>query len=392
MLSRRFALPSAAMLIFTGTALAQAPLEAGPVIAHQAETPHPYPKGNNARSRVWSDWIVSPGATFVRVHFKAFHLAAGDYVTISSPDGEQSYTYTDRGPNGDGEFWAFAVSGDTAIVELHGGPEPGHGYQVDSVGHGTAKVFPKRAKALREVVCGTEGRQDVACHLPEVDAAQKPVARLLFVSGAWQYLCTGWLVKGNTADTMLTNNHCFSTQKVVATVQATFNFQRLICGVNGNAAVSNYAGGSLLRTNSSNRKGKSGGLDYTLFTLKGSPAAQWGVLTASVTSGVVGNPIWLIQHGGGYEKQIGYWDDAAKTVRCKVNAVGATYSGTAPGSQTGYSCDTEGGSSGSPVIDAGSGKVIALHHYGAVVNDPCLNGGTTMANVCADAGALLQCQ
>lgn len=378
--------------VLCGMATASAQMqrkEVGKVRAYRAESPHPYPQGRGERAPVWTDMVTSPGATFVRVHFVGFHLSQGDYVTVSNHDGSQFWTYTDRGLNGNGDFWSFAVDGDTAIVEIHGGPQRGYGYRIKEVGHGTVEL--KKPTPTPEVVCGTEGREDVACHLPEIDAAQRPVARLLFTSGGSQFLCTGELVSGSNNSTMITNNHCFSTQTEVNTVQATFNFQRTTCGGSTNAATTNYAGGTFLKTNSERRKGAKGGLDYTLLTLQGNPEATWGELIATTKSVSVGNLIWFIQHGGGNEKKIGYWEDAAKTTRCKVATINATYGAAATGSQIGYACDSEGGSSGSAITDPVTGRIIALHHYGGVSTSSCLNSGTAMTRICSDAGSLLNC-
>ena len=116
------ALPSGAQMF------AQGKLKVGDVRPYRAETPHPYPLGTEARPVVWTDTVISPGAEFVRVHFKNVNLAPGDYLTVSSPDGLQTWTYTGRGLNNDGAIWAFAVDGDTAVVRIHGGRGAGHGY------------------------------------------------------------------------------------------------------------------------------------------------------------------------------------------------------------------------------------------------------------------------
>jgi V8-like Glu-specific endopeptidase len=105
----------------------------------------------------------------------------------------------------------------------------------------------------------------------------------------------------------------------------------------------------------------------------------------------VGQQINFIQHPGGNPKKIGYWEDSAHTVRCKVDTINATYGYAAPGSQVGYGCDSEGGASGSAITAATDGKVIALHHYGGVSSSPCLNSGTAMTKICTDAGSLLIC-
>lgn len=93
---------------------------------------------------------------------------------------------------------------------------------------------------------------------------------------------------------------------------------------------------------------------------------------------------------GGSLKKVAYWKDSAQTLRCDVSTVNANYGGATANSQMGYSCDSEGGSSGSPVMDAGTGRIIGLHHFGGVAS-PCLNSATQMRQVCANAGALLSC-
>jgi len=270
------------------SAWAQTPLKVGDVRPHRAETPHPYPLGTEARPVVWTDSVISPGATFIRVHFKGLALAPGDYVTVSSPDGSQKWTYTGKGPHGNGDVWAFAVDGDTAVVQIHGGRGMGHGYLIDSVGHGTVRLHP-----TPEVVCGADGREDVACHLPEIDAAQRPVARLLWIKGNLILACTGWLVAGSHPDTLITNQHCISKKPEVRSLQATFNFQRTVCGGSTTAATTNYAGGALLGSNELDFRGRRGGLDYTLLTLQDNPEGTWGELTPTSKSVAAGDLIWF---------------------------------------------------------------------------------------------------
>jgi lysyl endopeptidase len=361
-----------------------APVEAGPVHAYGVETAHPYAPGS------WVETVRSPGAAFVRVHLTGLDLAAGDYVTVADPSGTPSYRYDGKGPHGDGDVWAFAIDGDTAIVELHAASR-GHGFAIAEVGHGTLDLR-KQGSGTPDVVCGTDGREDVACHTsdPLIDAIQRPVARLLFTSGGSQFLCTGELIAGANASTMITNNHCFSTQNEVNTVQALFDFQASTCGGPQQGGTS-FAGGTFLKTSSSQKKGKRGGLDYTLLTLQGNPEATYGELVGTTKPSRVGDLIYFVQHPGGRAKEIGFYEDDAHTTRCKVDAIAQTYSTSALNSQTAYGCDSEGGSSGSAITDAITGHVVALHHFGGVSSAPCLNSGTQMSKICADAGSLLTC-
>ncbi|WP_437592104.1 trypsin-like serine peptidase [Sorangium sp. So ce1000] len=376
------------------------PLRAGDVIAYAAETSHPYVDG-------WKREITSPGATFVRVHFRDFSLAKGDYVTVSSPDGAQSFRYDGHGPNDDGDVWAFAIDGETAIVELHRSTGGGHGFSIADIGHGTIALAPdpmasgeetprsvplarKPGGGTPDVVCATEGRENIACH-PELDAQQKPVARLLYASGTGMYLCTGWLIAGSNANTLITNNHCISTQTETNTLEARFGYQSADCDGMKMASYEPIAGNTLLTTNSRTRSGSKGGLDYTLITLKGNPEATWGELIPTTKAPRVGDFLNFIQHPGGNPKKIGYWRDDAHTLRCQIDAIDQTYSGTVSRSQIGYSCDSEGGSSGSPIIDASTGRAFGLHHLANVGWFTCRNGGTRMSEICADAGGLISC-
>lgn len=386
MTRKRWSVAVAVLLLvaFAAAAQAQGRIKVGDELAYEAATPAVYPGGAADRPVVWSETIVSPGATFLRVHFRKLNIPDGDYVTVASPSGAEYWTYTGRGPHGTGEFWSFMVEGDTAVVELHAGPRPEkglrrYGLAIDRIAHGTAPMYDDEGP-IAKVICGTDGRQDAACH-PGIN--MKPVARLSFQSGGSSYVCTGWLVAGSNGSTMMTNNHCFDTQSETSTVQARFNYQRTTCGGSTTATYTTYNGGTFLRTSSS--------LDYTLFTLQGNPEGTWGEYVATSKTPAVGMAINFPQHPGGGVKRIGYWKDSAHTLRCDVATANATYGGSASGSQMGYSCDSEGGSSGSPIMDAGTGRIIGLHHFGGVSSNPCLNSATQLKNICAHAGSLLSC-
>lgn len=381
----RIAAVAAGAFALLGTvAQAQGRIKVGDELPYRAATPASYPLGGPSRPVSWSETVVSPGATFLRIHFQKLNLPDGDYLTVANPDGSELWTYTGKGPQGTGEFWSFMIEADTAIVELHSGSwlkgrSGRYGVAIDRIAHGTVAVN-EDGTFVEKVICGTDGKEAVACH---TDVNTRPVARLSFQSGGSSFLCTGWLVAGSSSSTMITNNHCFTTQTEVNTVQARFNYQTTACGGTTQATTTTYAGGTFLRTNSS--------LDYTLFTLQGNPEATWGEYTATSKTPVVGGFLNIPQHPGGRLKEIAFWKDSAHTLRCDVSTVNATYGGSATGSQVGYSCDTEGGSSGSPVIDASTGRVTGLHHFGGVSSSPCLNSATQMKNVCANAGSLLFC-
>jgi V8-like Glu-specific endopeptidase len=359
-------------------------IEVGRVLSFDFDSPHPLPAS-------FSHTFNFPGAAFLRLHFQDFNLAPGDMLVVSSLDGSQVWEYTGLGTNDNGDFWSFAVNGEGVKVDVLAPSGQSFGFRIVEAGYGTVNL--DAVLPVPNVVCGDDGRKAVACYSdPVVVAAQKPVARLLFTSGGAQYLCTGELVRGSNASTLITNAHCMDTQTEVSSLQAKFNYQYTACGGTTLAATTDYPGDTLLKTNAERyNKRKGTGLDYTLLTLKNNPEATWGELIPTKAEATVGSLINFIQHPGGSPKMVGYYENSSQTIRCKVDTVNMTYGSAAPNSQIGYGCDSEGGSSGSAITRASDGKIVGLHHYGGVASSPCLNSATRMSLICTNAGNLLSC-
>jgi hypothetical protein len=241
-------------------------------------------------------------------------------------------------------------------------------------------------------VCGTQDWEDVGCHAA-LDPYTRPVAKLTYIDSSDGVLhsCTAWLVPGANANTMITNNHCIPDAATLATASVIFNYQTTSCTDITLLPTTTNTPGVLLRTSAT--------LDYTLFTItcdgapcspSESPEARWGELTPTTKAAKKGNLIYIPQHPNGVPKVVSYFDDQNGT-RCKVKEVDKAYLGYPRGTQTGYTCDTDGGSSGSPVIFAGSHLVHGLHHVGDVGTLACRNAATEMSAICADAGSLISC-
>ncbi|MEV6690472.1 serine protease [Micromonospora sp. NPDC051196] len=313
----------------------------------------------NGRTQV----IRHPGATYVKVHFSSLRLAPGEYVTVSSPDGRESYRYdrnldratgSDYTTDGQPGFWAMSVEGDTAVVTLHSSrpARANAAATIDRFWRGYDRTEIGQYNFSTQSVCSTDARRDVVCYQnshPTEFARSNAVARLLISGGG---MCTTWRV-GNT-NRMLTNKHCFSTQAAVSGSEMQFNYQCATCGGSNPGPGTKVSGATLYRVSS----GGSSQLDYALFSVNNFAAIQgFGTLYLATTATTNGAQMYIPGHGDGSPKRLSIFENTQNGARCTVRS--ANYNTW----NISYSCDTSGGNSGSPVLDS-SHRVIALHHLG----------------------------
>jgi hypothetical protein len=318
--------------------------------------------------------ITHPGASFIKVHFLTFDLMPGEYVTVSDPIGAEEYTYPGSDFTSDSEsgFWAMSITGDTAVVQLHSqlsekqlseSAVAKSGLVIDKYGRG----YPEDeiAQIIAQSVCGaSDQRRDAICYQgtnPVEYSKSDAVARLLiYYPGGFYALCTAWRVGPDAS--MLTNQHCLAAQSEVAASEVWFNYENQICGVSSLGISTKVTGNSLLISDPT--------LDFTLFSVSNAQSiVDFGYLDIDVRPPILGEQIHIPQHGGGNPKQLGIDSDLNDGNVCRIDA--AIVDGYGSGTDTGYYCDTSGGSSGSPVLSTSSNKVIAMHHFGT---DPqCVN-------------------
>ena len=317
-----------------------------------------------------------PGASYVKLHFDRMMMLPGDYLTVSDAKGEESYRY-DAPPLLEGasvDKWAMSVTGDTAVVEMHRGIDPlgtrslagDLGVRVDRVARGFSRTeqrgVPEESLTApgrtgrEESVCGADESKDAVCYRsndPIAYTRSKAAARLL-IDGT--ELCTGWRIGPNNR--LLTNNHCFDNSDAAYETEVWFNYQCASCGGFDTFKPTKVWGDQVLATNHV--------LDYTLFTVENFNAVKkYGYLELDTARPAKGQPLYVPQHPAGDPTRIaGVLGD--KAGNCAVSDNG--YTGYAAGSDVSYYCDTEGGSSGSPVLSRKTNKVVALHHFGGCPN------------------------
>lgn len=345
-----------------------------------------------------------PGSSFIKLHFSDFRLPPGMIVEVRNPDGTESYSYSrevrdgftfdaELGDDGVTSFYAMSISGDTAVVEVHGKPgfsksvqksargrvfidhairgfesdvskpqdeavvsgKSGKGASLQSLGSGNAVV---------ESTCGSLERYDAVCYAGSDPAAydrSRPVAKIVVGLKS----CTAWRVGSDNH--MFTNNHCAASQSETSAMEVWFNYERTVCGGDTTESIVKVSGDKLISTDYT--------LDYTLFSVTDFAAIEpFGNLGLEVREALLGEVIYIPQHGSGDPKQLAIESDLNAGGLCQVDD--PDYTGRAAGTDIGYFCDTIGGSSGSPVVLEGSHKAIALHHSGG-----CFNSGVKMSEI-----------
>jgi lysyl endopeptidase len=315
-----------------------------------------------------------PGASYVKLHFARMQMPPGDYVTVSNADGTESYRYQ-PGTGQDSERWAMSVTGDTAVLEIHrAAADPlglndllgTMGVDVDRVARGFSRTeqqsrpeeqltAPGRT-GKEESVCGADTSADAACYKsadPVAYTKSKAIARLL-INGT--ELCTGWGI--GAQNRMLTNNHCFTSSAEAYDTEVWFNYQCAKCGGYEVYQPTKVWGSKVLTTDRV--------YDYTLFSVGNFAAVQkFGYLTLDTVRPVRNQELYVPQHPAGEPTRIA-GSLGEKAGNCAVT--NPAYDGYAAQSDVAYYCDTEGGSSGSPVLSRKTDRVVALHHFGGCPN------------------------
>jgi len=351
------------------------------------ETSHPYLGWPGERAeKVWTEEIHYPGATYIAPHFSRFHLAPGDYVIVRSPDGSRSWKYEGfgkgemgKGPDG---FWGIHIPGETAVLELYSrNPKGGYGYKIDRFARGFLPEEMDFETLGTEAICGVDDSNWAKCYQigePLIYDQSRAVARLL-INGV--SACTGWLL--GSQGHVITNQHCIGS----ATDAANTNFELMAEGSTCSTSCSTWFGcpGTVVATSSTLIQADAP-RDYALVKLPSNPTGAYGFLSFRSNGAVVNERIYVPQHPQAWGKRIAVLSSHAQD----QSGYAEVYSLNEPACQVGgpadvgYFADTQGGSSGSPVLGYKDHLVVALHHCAN-----CPNRGVPAQSIISHLGALM---
>lgn len=337
---------------------------------------------------VWSGVVSAPGASAVRLHFSGFDLPEGAALYVYGADGQAKGPYTGRGPVGDGELYTNAIFGEQVHVQLVQTGAPARlprNLVLESVGYMGSRflnaVIPAKDEspgasglATRAFCSYNESCvENAACVSSSAVAdARQAVASILYQSGSSYYICTGGLLAdtiGSQTPYFLTANHCVSKSGEASSLETFFDYVTTCSNPDCSQPYSNTGqtvGATILSTSSSN--------DHSFLQLSSNPATPDGTVAymgwdSSPVANTHGVNLYRISHPSGAPQAYSEHSVDTNAGTCR----------TLPRGDFIYSNDefgaTEGGSSGSPVVD-GNGNVVG-QLYGAC--------GTNVGDVCDSA-------
>jgi hypothetical protein len=362
------------------------PYIVGEEIPHLLESGHPYtylgPKVfKRKKNPAHTFTIHHPGATYIAPHFSKFSLHDRDYVVVRSPDHSRKWKYEGEGKEGLGVtpegFWGIHIPGDTAIIEIHQfASSNAYGFQIDKYARGfTTLEAEGQSYNKTEAICAPDDSLEAKCYSsshPDVYGRGKPVARLL-IKGT--NLCTGFLF--GSEGHILTNHHCISKGSHARNTDVEFLAEGANCSTNCQSA--NACPGTV-EADSSKLIVASKESDFALIKpkTKTNLSAKYGYLRARTNGTVVNEKVYIPQHPAGFGKRIALnsTDSNDQSGFAEVASLSQN-SCTGDGDvDIGYFADTQGGSSGSPLLASQDNLIIGLHHCGA-----CPNSAVNITNV-----------
>jgi len=334
---------------------------------------------------VWSGLVSAPGATAVRLHISGFDLPEGAALYVYGANGQAAGPYTGRGPVGDAELYTNSIFGSQVRLQL---VQEGESVRLpssmvlESVGYIGSRFLkaripvdgeaPGSSSLATQSFCSYNAScvENAACsNSSAVNAARQAVASILFQSGGGYYICTGGLVAdtiGSQTPYFLTANHCISKGNEASSLETFFDYITTCSNPNCTQPYSNTGdtvGATILSHSSTS--------DHSFLQLSSNPVTSDGTVAylgwnSSPVAFSNGFNLYRISHPSGAPQAYSEHSVDSNAGTCR----------TLPRGDFIYSHDnfgaTEGGSSGSPVVDS-TGKIVG-QLYGACgtnVNDTC---------------------
>ena len=301
---------------------------------------------------VWTAALHSDFAAGLRVHFEDFALPQGYEVWIYSMNGGVRGPYTGHGPLDSGEFWSHTVAGPDAVLQMR---SAGAAVSEQTVTFKVTEVAHEGRDANLKTFCSynEDCIENGDCYQgTAIDQAKGAVALMRYVERRRTYICSGGLLNSTEnpgTPYFLTANHCIDDNTVASTLETWFQFTHPCgdydCPTQWVWDNPNTLGATVVATNATS--------DFTLLQLSQTPPGGSVFLgwSTDAVAYVNGTDLYRISHPSGAPQAYSHHQVWNPPVECTGWSRGEWIYHQ---DQTGA---TEGGSSGSPVLNA-AGQVI----------------------------------
>jgi len=321
----------------------------------------------------WTMALESPGATALRVHFADFSVGPDAEVYIYNMSGEAFGPYTGSGPGGNNEFWSNTVTGSVAFVQLrrYGNSSlESTRFTIADIGFlGEKFLLPFMqqpntydgdvSRAMTHCPGNEDCVEDASCYSGgAVNDAKMAMAHMQWVSGVWLYYCTGGLIADTDENTQipyfLTANHCISKDKAANALECYFQYWTASCEgacYDPVGVCPRTLGADIIDTSTDG--------DHSLLQLREAPPSGSVFMgwTTDPMAFADGTHLFRISHPSGEAQAYSEHVVDSQYIECSSLPIGEfIYSRDVVGA-------TEGGSSGSPVMNM-SGQIVG-QLYGA---------------------------
>ncbi len=317
---------------------------------------------------VWNALVSSEGARGVRLYFKEFNLPEGAQVYLYSELGQAFGPYVGMGPNGKGAFWSDTVFAEEVWVQVEAAPDvdpDSLAFTIEQVAHfsegfriGASYIDHAHNKYCPGVDGLTSCFENARCYNSSgvVQDLMDAVAWITYKkdsNGKW-YGCTGSLINssGSTSNFpwFLTAAHCVDSSTEADSMEAYFDYKTSSCSSLTSKCGSAYddakkvSGATLYATNNASNA------DYSLLKLSKFPNGSYIKLgwSAGDYTDNDGETLYRVSHPNHYPQSYAEHVVDTSLSTCSGNTR-PTYIYTRH--TLGY---TEGGSSGSPLVNSSS--------------------------------------
>lgn len=305
-------------------------------------------------SRIWQLQIEAPGAKSINLLFDEFYLPEGAELFIYNVDHSMVIgAFTSENNKPTGEFATQPVKGDVSILELYvpaNIPHPGR-LTISRVVHAYRDIFFNQTEVDKLIDFLGSGSCNINVNCPEgYDWQQDKKSVAMILTGSGIRWCSGSLINNVRQDFtpyFLTANHCLSGY---ANWIFMFNYECPTCPTTANGPTWMTTSGSVLRATHSYS-------DFALVEMLEAPPESYDVYFAGWSNiNTPSDSTVAIHHPSGDVKKISFNNDPV------VSTNYYTTSGTTHWMVNNWELGTtEGGSSGSPLLDVNHRIIGQLH-------------------------------